>query len=171
MSSIEEYVFPCSIGPNDLLSTSRWDIPFTYFPLRRPIPRDPTQFPFISEREDWPLRREEIGGWTITPFGGRGRFKGEMVEIEGLVCLFIYFPTSYIEFEFSSKHSLESKLPKCMLLAKGYASAFSCGPNPFQPSTPLATPRRPVSMSSSSRPIPTAQMFSILEMPLEKTGS
>ncbi|PSR76747.1 hypothetical protein PHLCEN_2v8232 [Hermanssonia centrifuga] len=85
MSSIEEYVFPCFIGPNDLFSTSRWDIPFTYFPLRRPIPREPTQFPFISEREDWPLQREEIGGWTITPFGGRGRFKGEMVEIEGLL--------------------------------------------------------------------------------------
>ena len=45
-------------------------------------------FPFIPDREDWPYSREEIGGWTVTPFGGRGRFKDEMVEIEGLVsCL------------------------------------------------------------------------------------
>ena len=63
----------------------RWKIPFFHYPLRRPIPCEPTTFPFISDREDWPYNREEIGGWTITPFGGRGRFRDEIVEIEGLV--------------------------------------------------------------------------------------
>ena len=63
----------------------RWDVPFHYYPLRRPLARERTLFPFIPDREDWPYAREEVGGWTVTPFGGRGRFRGEMVEIEGLV--------------------------------------------------------------------------------------
>ncbi|EKM51751.1 uncharacterized protein PHACADRAFT_31568 [Phanerochaete carnosa HHB-10118-sp] len=62
-----------------------WKIPFFYYQLRQPTLREPTAFPFISDREDWPYNREEIGGWTITPFGGRGRFRDETVEIEGLL--------------------------------------------------------------------------------------
>ncbi|KIJ42242.1 hypothetical protein M422DRAFT_68054 [Sphaerobolus stellatus SS14] len=62
-----------------------YDIPFTYYPCARPMPRAPSGFPFFGHRDDWPYKREEIGGWTITPFGGRGRFKNQVVEIEGLL--------------------------------------------------------------------------------------
>ena len=70
------------------LTPGRLKIPIYYSPRRRPVPRSTTPFPSLPSRETWPYRREVIGGWTITPFGGRGRFRGEMVEVEGLVrCL------------------------------------------------------------------------------------
>lgn len=62
------------------------DMPIFYLPRTRPIPRpSPGLPPLLPTREDWPYSREEIGGWTITPFGGRGRFDDEITEIEGLV--------------------------------------------------------------------------------------
>ncbi|KAI0789670.1 hypothetical protein C8Q75DRAFT_806832 [Abortiporus biennis] len=57
---------------------------FQYYPVRRPIVQVPTPFPYFSHRDDWPWQREVIGGWTITPFGGRGIYNNEIVEIEGL---------------------------------------------------------------------------------------
>jgi hypothetical protein len=65
---------------------AEWTYPFDYFPRGRPFVSPPSPFPFIATREDWPLAREDVGGWTLTPFGGRGRWRGEtMVEIEGLL--------------------------------------------------------------------------------------
>jgi hypothetical protein len=65
---------------------AEWTLPFDYFPRGRPLAVPPSPFPFIATREDWPLTREDVGGWTLTPFGGRGRWRGErMVEIEGLL--------------------------------------------------------------------------------------
>ncbi|KAJ7701178.1 hypothetical protein B0H17DRAFT_1327717 [Mycena rosella] len=62
-----------------------FDMPFQYLPLCKPLPRVPTPFPYIPTREDWPLSREVVGGWTLTPFGGRGRLGEEAVEIEGIL--------------------------------------------------------------------------------------
>ncbi|KAJ6562569.1 hypothetical protein B0H19DRAFT_1260138 [Mycena capillaripes] len=56
-----------------------------YLPLCKPLPRVKTPFPYIPVREDWPFNREVIGGWTLTPFGGRGRLGDEVVEIEGIL--------------------------------------------------------------------------------------
>ncbi|KAJ7235996.1 hypothetical protein C8J57DRAFT_1728400 [Mycena rebaudengoi] len=56
-----------------------------YLPLSRATPRLKTPFPYIPTREDWPLRREIVGGWTLTPFGGRGRLGDELVELEGIL--------------------------------------------------------------------------------------
>jgi hypothetical protein len=42
-------------------------------------------FPFLPSREDWPFQREDVGGWSLTPFGGRGRFQDEIIELEGIV--------------------------------------------------------------------------------------
>jgi hypothetical protein len=65
---------------------AEWTLPFEYFPRGRPLAVPPSPFPFIATREDWPLKRENFGGWTLTPFGGRGRWRGEkIVEIEGLL--------------------------------------------------------------------------------------
>lgn len=62
-------------------------MPFFFLPRTRPIPRpSPGLPPLLPTREDWPYSREEIGGWTITPFGGRGRWDDDIVEVEGLVC-------------------------------------------------------------------------------------
>jgi hypothetical protein len=60
-------------------------MPFEYFPRCRPVLAPETHFPFIATRDDWPFKREEVGGWTLTPFGGRGRWKDEIIEVEGLV--------------------------------------------------------------------------------------
>ncbi|KAK7039678.1 hypothetical protein R3P38DRAFT_3468419 [Favolaschia claudopus] len=62
-----------------------FDMPFQYMPLFKPLPQVKTLFPFIPTREDWPFKREVIGGWTLTPFGGRGRLGEEMVEVEGIL--------------------------------------------------------------------------------------
>ncbi|KAJ7089747.1 hypothetical protein B0H15DRAFT_800419 [Mycena belliarum] len=61
------------------------DLILQYIPLARPLPRAPTPFPFLATREDWPLKRETLGGWVLSPFGGRGRIGTQAVEIEGIV--------------------------------------------------------------------------------------
>ncbi|KAF7316486.1 hypothetical protein MIND_00167700 [Mycena indigotica] len=61
------------------------DMSFQYLPLCKPLPRVPTPFPFIPTREDWPFSRETVGGWMLTPFGGRGRLGEEIVEVEGIL--------------------------------------------------------------------------------------
>ncbi|KAJ7485803.1 hypothetical protein FB451DRAFT_1432715 [Mycena latifolia] len=58
-----------------------------YLPLARVLPRLKTPTPYLPTREDWPFAREVVGGWTLTPFGGRGRLGEEIVEIEGIVRL------------------------------------------------------------------------------------
>lgn len=57
----------------------------SYLPRTRPLPRTIEPFPLLPTREDWPYTREVIGGWSLTPFGGRGRFDGRIVEVEGIV--------------------------------------------------------------------------------------
>ncbi|KAG9122609.1 hypothetical protein FRC07_000947 [Ceratobasidium sp. 392] len=64
------------------------DTRFNYHPNYRMIsPVEPLPpFPLIPTREDWPYEREIIGGWSITPFGGRGRWNlDSMIEVEGLL--------------------------------------------------------------------------------------
>ncbi|KAG8705885.1 hypothetical protein FRC08_001397, partial [Ceratobasidium sp. 394] len=64
------------------------DTRFNYHPNYRLItPTEPLPpFPLIPTREDWPYEREVIGGWSITPFGGRGRWNlDSMIEVEGLL--------------------------------------------------------------------------------------
>ncbi|KAJ6624251.1 hypothetical protein B0H10DRAFT_751497 [Mycena sp. CBHHK59/15] len=62
-----------------------FDVPVQYLPLARALPRTDTPFPYLPTREDWPLTREVVGGWTLTPFGGRGRLGDELVELEGVL--------------------------------------------------------------------------------------
>ncbi|KAJ7746758.1 hypothetical protein DFH07DRAFT_962843 [Mycena maculata] len=61
------------------------DMILQYIPLVRPLPRPPTPFPFLASREDWPFKRETIGGWVLSPFGGRGRIGTHIIEVEGLL--------------------------------------------------------------------------------------
>ncbi|KAF7309472.1 hypothetical protein MIND_00318000 [Mycena indigotica] len=61
------------------------DMILQYIPLAPPLPRKSVPFPFLASREDWPFKRETLGGWVLTPFGGRGRIGLEMVEVEGLL--------------------------------------------------------------------------------------
>ncbi|KAG8700727.1 hypothetical protein FRC11_012706, partial [Ceratobasidium sp. 423] len=71
------------LKPNDYI-----ELPLAYRPRHRlkPVPPIPIPFPLIPTREDWPFERENIGGWSLTPFGGRGRWNGsENVEVEGLL--------------------------------------------------------------------------------------
>ncbi|CAE6395151.1 unnamed protein product [Rhizoctonia solani] len=71
------------LKPNDYI-----ELPLVYRPRHRlkPIPPIHVPFPLIPTREDWPFEREDIGGWSLTPFGGRGRWNGsENVEVEGLL--------------------------------------------------------------------------------------
>ncbi|KAJ7054430.1 hypothetical protein C8F01DRAFT_1163318 [Mycena amicta] len=56
-------------------------------------PRPQTMFPFLPTHGDWPFVREVAAGWTLTPFGGRGKFVGERVEVEGV--LGIPYPAVY----------------------------------------------------------------------------
>ncbi|KAJ7151348.1 hypothetical protein C8R43DRAFT_951160 [Mycena crocata] len=56
-----------------------------YLPLSKALPRVKTPFPYLPTREDWPFAREVVGGWTLTPFGGRGRLGEELVEVEGIL--------------------------------------------------------------------------------------
>ncbi|KAF7330893.1 hypothetical protein MVEN_02428800 [Mycena venus] len=62
-----------------------FDADIQYLPLARPLPREKTPFPFLPTREDWPFAREVVGGWSLTPFGGRGRLGEELVEVEGIL--------------------------------------------------------------------------------------
>ncbi|KAL5638004.1 hypothetical protein ACGC1H_002316 [Rhizoctonia solani] len=71
------------LKPNDYI-----ELPLVYRPRHRlkPVPPIPIPFPLIPTRDDWPFERETIGGWSLTPFGGRGRWNGsEDVEVEGLL--------------------------------------------------------------------------------------
>ncbi|KIJ28352.1 hypothetical protein M422DRAFT_270354 [Sphaerobolus stellatus SS14] len=56
--------------------------PIVYFPRMRSLPKTENTFP---RGIVWPLQREVIDGWSLTPFGGRGNLHGTAVEIEGLV--------------------------------------------------------------------------------------
>ncbi|CAK5267290.1 unnamed protein product [Mycena citricolor] len=62
-----------------------FEMPVQYLPLSRIAPRETTTFPFLPLREDWPFTREVVGGWTLTPFGGRGRIGEEVIELEGIL--------------------------------------------------------------------------------------
>jgi hypothetical protein len=100
---------------------NRWNMKFQYFPRTRAIPRPEKPFPFLSSKEDWPFSREEVllgsiyvfsynvfadgdmqvGGWLLTPFGGRGRFKDTLVEIEGILGVqapVVYYPGQRLNF-------------------------------------------------------------------------
>ncbi|CAE7197331.1 unnamed protein product, partial [Rhizoctonia solani] len=71
------------LKPNDYI-----ELPLVYRPRHRlkPVPPLPIPFPLIPTRDDWPFEREDVGGWSLTPFGGRGRWNGsENVEVEGLL--------------------------------------------------------------------------------------
>ncbi|QRV82164.1 hypothetical protein RhiJN_10179 [Ceratobasidium sp. AG-Ba] len=71
------------LRPNDYI-----EIPLVYRPRQRLKPQLPPSLPFplIPTRDDWPFERENVGGWSLTPFGGRGRWYGERkVEVEGLL--------------------------------------------------------------------------------------
>ncbi|KDN45844.1 hypothetical protein RSAG8_04677, partial [Rhizoctonia solani AG-8 WAC10335] len=71
------------LKPNDYI-----ELPLVYRPRHRlkPVPPLPIPFPLIPTRDDWPFERETIGGWSLTPFGGRGRWNGsENIEVEGLL--------------------------------------------------------------------------------------
>ncbi|KAJ7493351.1 hypothetical protein B0H11DRAFT_2006042 [Mycena galericulata] len=61
------------------------DMILQYIPLMRPLARPATPFPFLASREDWPFKRETIGGWVLSPFGGRGRVGAQIVEVEGIL--------------------------------------------------------------------------------------
>lgn len=65
------------------------DLKFEYMPRTRPIPRDIAPFPLLPTREDWPFDQEIVGGWLLLPFGGRGRFNDNMIEVEGIVRLIL----------------------------------------------------------------------------------
>ncbi|KAJ7635040.1 hypothetical protein FB45DRAFT_479923 [Roridomyces roridus] len=62
-----------------------FDVNVQYLPLSRVVPREETTFPYLPLREDWPFAREVVGGWTLTPFGGRGRIGEQLVELEGIL--------------------------------------------------------------------------------------
>ncbi|KAJ7136645.1 hypothetical protein C8R44DRAFT_868775 [Mycena epipterygia] len=62
-----------------------FEMDLQYLPLCRVLPRVKTPFPYLPTREDWPFSREVVGGWTLTPFGGRGRIGEEVVEMEGIL--------------------------------------------------------------------------------------
>ncbi|QRV75592.1 hypothetical protein RhiJN_03607 [Ceratobasidium sp. AG-Ba] len=64
------------------------DTRFKYEPRFRaaPKPNPLPVFPLITNRNEWPFERESMGGWSITPFGARGRWnKSTMIEVEGLL--------------------------------------------------------------------------------------
>ncbi|KAJ6485801.1 hypothetical protein C8R45DRAFT_997919 [Mycena sanguinolenta] len=61
------------------------DMILKYIPLHCILPRPRTPFPFLASREDWPFKRETVGGWVLSPFGGRGRIGTQIVEIEGIL--------------------------------------------------------------------------------------
>lgn len=63
------------------------DLKIAYTPRTRPLPRPLPPFPLLPTREDWPFQQEIIGGWMLMPFGGRGRFRDEMIEVEGIVSI------------------------------------------------------------------------------------
>ncbi|KAJ7173582.1 hypothetical protein C8R46DRAFT_117289 [Mycena filopes] len=117
------------------------DMIMQYIPLMRPLPRVRTPFPFLASREDWPFKRESIGGWVLSPFGGRGRIGTEIVEIEGLLGVqdpALYTAGQVLEFGLV----LWSKSAKAMKLL-GQPAAVSVGyfKADFLPSSEALRPR------------------------------
>ncbi|KAJ6516446.1 hypothetical protein C8R45DRAFT_244990 [Mycena sanguinolenta] len=74
-----------------------FDVDLQYLPIARPLPRAKTPFPFLPTREDWPFAREVVGGWTLTPFGGRGRLGEDIIEL-GIQEPAVYTAGQTIEF-------------------------------------------------------------------------
>ncbi|KAG9081066.1 hypothetical protein FRC07_014674, partial [Ceratobasidium sp. 392] len=71
-----------------LKTDDRLDTRFKYEPRFRAIPKPLPlpAFPLITSRSEWPHEREIVGGWSLTPFGGRGRWnQSTNVEVEGLL--------------------------------------------------------------------------------------
>jgi hypothetical protein len=102
---------------------NRWNMPFHYFPRGRPIPRPEAPFPFLSTREDWPFSREEVGGWILTPFGGRGRFRDEIIELEGIVSrASSIIPLVPADHEHSSVFRRQESIPQVRPLDTAYYS-------------------------------------------------
>ncbi|KAJ7876269.1 hypothetical protein B0H13DRAFT_2279591 [Mycena leptocephala] len=117
------------------------DMILQYIPLMRPLPRSRTPFPFLASREDWPFKRETIGGWVLTPFGGRGRIGTEIVEVEGILGVqdpAVYTAGQTLEFEVL----LWSKSPEALKLL-GQSAAVSVGyyKADFLPSSEALRPR------------------------------
>jgi hypothetical protein len=134
------------------------DMILQYIPLMRPLPRSRTPFPFLASREDWPFKRETIGGWVLTPFGGRGRIGTEIVEVEGIVRRpqFIYTRINFLVAQlgvqdpavYTAGQTLEfevllwSKSPEALKLL-GQSAAVSVGyyKADFLPSSEALRPR------------------------------
>jgi hypothetical protein len=103
----------------------QFDTEVQYLPLAKALPRVKTPFPYFPTREDWPFVREVVGGWTLTPFGGRGRIGQEMVEVEGLVrahrsCNAVHSKAKFIR-------SLGSRSRRYTPRVKPSSSPSSCG--------------------------------------------
>ncbi|KAF7323699.1 Bin3-type SAM domain-containing protein [Mycena kentingensis (nom. inval.)] len=63
-----------------------FDTPVQYLPLAKPaIAKTPNAFPYLPTHADWPFAREVADGWTLTPFGSRGKFRGHRVQVEGVL--------------------------------------------------------------------------------------
>ncbi|KAJ7185318.1 hypothetical protein C8R46DRAFT_1207493 [Mycena filopes] len=75
-----------------------FDVEMQYLPLAKPLPRIKTSFPYLPTHEDWPFNRELLGGWTLTPFGGRGRLGQEFVEVEGMVIIPLSSATPHADY-------------------------------------------------------------------------
>ncbi|KAG8736935.1 hypothetical protein FRC10_008708 [Ceratobasidium sp. 414] len=73
-----------------LKTADQLDTRFKYEPRFRAIPRSLPlpEFPLITSRSEWPHVRESLGGWSVTPFGGRGQWNlSTMIEVEGLLAI------------------------------------------------------------------------------------
>ncbi|KAF8601574.1 hypothetical protein BDV93DRAFT_558404 [Ceratobasidium sp. AG-I] len=131
---------------------------FNYHPNYQLSPRvdPPPPFPLIPTREDWPYEREVIGDWSITPFGGRGRWNLDtMIEVEGLlgirhpcvaypgdelgVVLLLWSPNAEALVELSKPGSIELSFVKMNILG---VDALS--PSSRSRKNRLAWPRRHV---------------------------
>ncbi|KAJ7282008.1 hypothetical protein C8J57DRAFT_87942 [Mycena rebaudengoi] len=87
------------------------DMILQYIPLMRPLSRPVTPFPYLVSREDWPFKREIIGGWILSPFGGRGRIGTEIVEVEGI-----------------DLHSWVCRIRRCTQWGRCWSLGWCCGP-------------------------------------------
>ncbi|KAJ6469715.1 hypothetical protein C8R47DRAFT_765202 [Mycena vitilis] len=117
------------------------DMILQYIPLMRAPPRPRTPFPFLASREDWPFERETLGGWVLTPFGGRGRIGTQTVEVEGILGVqapAVYTAGQTLEFELL----LWSKSAEALQLL-GQPAAVSVGyyKADFMPSSEALRPR------------------------------
>ncbi|KAJ6581113.1 hypothetical protein B0H19DRAFT_1113644 [Mycena capillaripes] len=117
------------------------DMILQYIPLMRLPSRPRTPFPFLTSREDWPFKRETIGGWVLSPFGGRGRIGTEIVEVEGILGVqdpAVYTAGQTLEFEVL----LWSKSAEALkLLAQPAAVSAGYYKADFLPSSEALRPR------------------------------